>query len=338
MTRKGPPCPAGVSVCLGLQCNETYFPIGLRNPLQVTRAVLPIDLAETSTTTSLTGAAMKALPRIPGYELLTCLGGGAITTVYSARACETDLACAVKVLRPDWEDQPVAVKLLQREARAGLGVRHSHLVPVLETHVMTPPYFLVMEYLPGESLRRRLRRDYALEAPTALWIVRQIAEALAALHRKNFIHGDIKPENIRLADAGAAILLDLGFAHHPGENASFQEKGYVLGTVNYLAPELCGPAPADEARADIYSLGVTLFEMLTGQLPYPAGTPLETMHAHRTQEPVLLTDYLPDASSALTELIDRMLSIEPNDRPRADRLVHELVRYEIASLGPRRAA
>src|SRR5271154_7136386 len=112
---------------------------------------------------------MKALPRIAGYELLTCLGGGAITTVYSARECETDCPCAIKVLRPDWEDQPVAVKLLQREARACLTVKHPHLVRVLAEHVMTPPHFLVMEFLSGEALRRRMRRDYSLPGATALW-------------------------------------------------------------------------------------------------------------------------------------------------------------------------
>ena len=281
---------------------------------------------------------MKALPKIPGYELLTCLGGGVITSVYSARAHEDDLPCAIKVLRPDWEDQPVAVKLLQREARAALTVRHPHLVRILDEHVMTPPHYIVMEFLSGESLRRRMRRDYSLPVATALWIVRQMAEALAALHRKGFIHGDVKPENIRLVDVGKAILLDLGFAHRPGENASFLEKGYVLGTVNYLAPELCGQEPSDDARADIYSLGMTLFEMLTGQLPYPAGDPLATMHAHRTVEPLLLTDYLPEAPAGLTQLIDQMIAREPSDRPRAEKLVQELIGYEIASLGRRRAA
>ena len=278
------------------------------------------------------------LPKIPGYELLTCLGGGAVTTVYSARECETDCPCAVKVLRPDWEDQPVALKLLQREARAGLSVEHPHLVRILEARVLTPPLYLVMEYLPGESLRRRMRRDYCLEQATALWIARQNAEALAALQHKGFIHGDIKPENVRLVDVGKAILLDLGFAHRPGENAPFLENGYILGTANYLAPELCGQEPKDDAQADIYSLGVTLFEMLTGQLPYPAGTPLQTMQRHRADEARLLTDYMPAASASLTELVDRMLSRDPGDRPHADRLVQELVGCEIASLGQRRAA
>jgi eukaryotic-like serine/threonine-protein kinase len=282
--------------------------------------------------------AMKAILTIPGYELLACLGGGAITTVYSARDCRNDAPCAVKVLRPDWEDQPVAVKLLQREARACLSVQHPHLVRVLDEHVMTPPHFLVMEYLSGESLRRRLRRDYTLNLPTALWIARQTAEALASLHRKGFIHGDVKPENIRLVDIGKAVLLDLGFAHRAGENASFLEKGYVLGTVNYLAPELCGSEPADDARADIFSLGVTLFEMLTGQFPYAAGTPLETMHRHRTEKPRPLSECLSGTPADLARLIERMTALQPAERPRADRLVQDLIQCEIASLGRRRVA
>src|SRR4029077_2312860 len=196
---------------------------------------------------------MMAVPKIPGYEILTCLGGGMLPSVYAARAHETDAACAVKLLRPDWRDQPIAIKLLQREARACLAVAHPHLVKVLDTHVLKPPYYLVMAMLPGESLRRRLRRDYCLDVPTALWVARQTAEALAALHRAGFIHGDVKPDNIRLLDDGNAILLDLGFAHRPGENAAMLQRGYVLGTVDYLAPELCTSEPADDQGSDLFS-------------------------------------------------------------------------------------
>ena len=128
---------------------------------------------------------------------------------------------AVKVVREDWADPITAVKLLQREARAGLSVRHPHLVKIFDVHVTRPPYFLVMEMLPGESLRSRLRRDYRLDTATALWITRQSAEALAALHRVGFIHGDVKPENIRLVDDGTAVLIDFGFAHRPGEKPLF---------------------------------------------------------------------------------------------------------------------
>src|SRR5271154_1663446 len=92
--------------------------------------------------------AMMAVPKIPGYELLSCLGGGIMTSVYSARAVAGDASCAVKLLRPDWQDQPVAVKLLQREARACLAVQHKHLVKLQSAHVTSPPYFLVMDMLP----------------------------------------------------------------------------------------------------------------------------------------------------------------------------------------------
>src|SRR5438128_574689 len=134
---------------------------------------------------------MQLAPKIPGYELLEPLGGGPLTRVYSARDCATDFLCAVKVLRADAEDQGTALKLFQREARAGLSVRHAHLVRVLHAHVMRAPYFLVMELLPGESLRRRLEREYRLNLATALWITRQSAEALAALHRAGFVHSDV---------------------------------------------------------------------------------------------------------------------------------------------------
>jgi serine/threonine protein kinase len=281
---------------------------------------------------------MKAVPTLPGYELLSCLGGGPLTSVYSARALDADTFCAVKLLRPDWDDQPVAVKLLQREARACLGVQHPHLVALLDAHVTRPPYFLVFELLGGESLRRRLRRDYAFDVPTALWIARQTAEALAALHRKGFLHGDVKPDNVRLVADGRAVLLDLGFAHRPGENAPFLEQGYILGTVQYLAPELCGAEPRDDPRSDVYSLGMTLFEMLTGTLPYPEGGVEHTLWRHQHEAPARLRDHVPNVPLGLPELMDRLLAPEPEDRPRAEALVQELIRFEIASLGRRKAA
>lgn len=281
---------------------------------------------------------MRAVPRIPGYELLTCLGGGMLTSVYAARAAECDDTFAVKLLRGDWEDQPVAIKLLQREARACLAVQHPRLVKLHHAHVTRPPYYLVMEMLQGESLRRRLRRDYSLPVSTALWIARQVAEALAALHRKGFLHGDVKPDNIRLVADGEAILLDLGFAHRPGENANLLDAGYVLGTANYLAPELCGPDPRDDMRSDIFSLGVTLFEMLTGQLPFPAGSVEDTMRRHQTDEPLDIRDHNVDLPRGLAELMDRLLTRDPLKRPRAGTLVNECINLEIATLGQRRSA
>jgi eukaryotic-like serine/threonine-protein kinase len=282
---------------------------------------------------------MQPLPRIPGYELLTCLGGSLLTSVYAARARASDAPCAVKVLNRDWQDDATAVKLLQREARACLAVQHPHLVKLLDAHVTRPPYFLVMEMLGGESLRRRLRRDYRLDVGTTLWIVRQTAEALGAMHRAGLAHADVKPDNIRVVGDGRAILLDLGFAHRQGENAQLLQQGYVLGTVNYLAPELCGPEPLDDLASDLFSLGVTLFEMLTGQMPYPPGSIEQTFRRHEADPPADVRRYAASPLPAgLPELLERLLARHPDQRPRAPAVVQQLIGLEIATIGQRRTA
>lgn len=281
---------------------------------------------------------MQPLPKIPGYELLDRLGGGPLTAVFSARERATDRPCAVKMLRGDWQDQPAGVKLLQREARAGLTVRHHHLVRLLDVRVTHPPYFLVMELLAGESLRGRLRRDYRLDVPTALWVLRQTAEALTALHRAGFIHGDIKPDNIRLVRDGHSTLIDLGFAHRPGENVAFLQQGYVLGTVDYLAPELCEFHEDDGFASDVYSLGVSFFEMLSGQLPYPPGTLEQTLRRHVQEPPLDVRRLVFGLPAGVVALLQRLLARRPEDRPRAALVVQQLIGLEIATLKHRRAA
>jgi serine/threonine protein kinase len=281
---------------------------------------------------------MLQFPKIPGYELLEFLGGGPLTQVFSARYIATDSRAAIKVLREDWEDQSAAIKLLQREARAGLKVSHPHLVRIIHAHVMRTPYFLVMELLPGESLRRRLQRDYRLDLSDALWIARQSLEALAALHRSGFIHGDVKPDNIRLVDDGTAKLIDLGFAHRHGENAALVRQGYLLGTANYLAPELCGNDPLADESSDLFSFGVTLYEMLAGRLPYSAGATSQVLKRHRCDPPVDVRLFCDGLPAALVTLIERLLSRRPEDRPRARSVVQQLIAWEIATLKRRRSA
>ncbi len=280
---------------------------------------------------------MRPIPSIPGYELLEPLGGGPMTAVYAARDAATDAACAVKVVREDWDDPDTAAKLLQREARAALAVRHPHLVRIRHAHVTRPPYFLVMDWLPGESLRQRLRRDYRLDAAEAVWTARQTAEALAALHRAGFLHGDVKPDNVRLTTAGPAVLIDLGFAHRPGENAAFLREGYVLGTADYLAPELCDPEPEEDLSSDWFSLGVMLFEMLTGRLPYPRGSLRQTLRRHRCDPPADVRRLAGPLPAALAGLVERLLSRRPAERPRAGAVVEQLIGLEIAGLGRRSA-
>ena len=280
---------------------------------------------------------MQPIPFIPGYELLEPLGGGPMTVVYAARETATDLRRAVKIVREECDDPDTAVKLLQREARAGLHVHHPHLVRVTHAHVTRPPYFLVMEWLPGESLRQRLRRDYRLGPAEAVWVARQAAEGLAALHRAGFLHGDVKPDNLRLTAGGPAVLIDLGFAHRPGENAAFLRQGYVLGTADYLAPELCDPEPSEGLSSDLFSLGVVLFEMLTGRLPYPPGSLRQTLRRHRCDPPTDVRRLAAPLPPALAGLVERLLARRPQDRPRAAAAVQQLIHLEIVGLRRRSA-
>ncbi|MFL5329583.1 MAG: serine/threonine-protein kinase [Gemmataceae bacterium] len=282
---------------------------------------------------------MNALPTLPDYELEKELGGGPLTQVFAARHRQGGFRCAVKLLRPEWANDANAQQLLRREARAGLSARHRHLVKLLDAQVMREPYYIVMELLGGESLRARLRREYTLEPRIAFWIARQIAEALLALHKIGFVHADIKPDNIRMLDAGTATLIDLGFTHRPGENQALARDGYLFATADYLAPELCDLKQDHSYASDWFSFGLTLFEMLTGTRPFASVSPIETLIQHRD------IDVTPVVRKAarnwqprLAWLVENLLKRKPTDRPNGAMVLHELTALEIAALSVRRAA
>ena len=278
---------------------------------------------------------MPARPAVPGFRLLARLGGGPHADVYSAAPAGGGDPVAVKVLRPDCEDDPAVRTLLRREARAGLAVRHRHLVAVLHAHTAEPPYFLVMELLPGQSAKRRLTDRGPLPLPVALAVGRQAAEALAALHAAGFVHGDVKTDNVRLVAPGRAVLVDLGFAHRPGDLVSWAESGHMMGTPNYLAPELCVKPPDDTPAADVFGLGVTLFELLTGELPYPTGAVRDVVRRRRADGPADLRRVTGEWPTGLPELLAAMTAPDPTDRPRAKPLVQKLIALQILAMRKR---
>jgi serine/threonine protein kinase len=179
-----------------------------------------------------------------------------------------------------------------------------------------------MERVPGHSVRRLLNERQWLSASLAISVARQTASALAALHAAGYVHGDVKPDNLHLNPDRKCTLLDLGFAHR-ADSESFVN-GYVLGTANYVAPELCEQPECDTSSADIFSLGVTLFEVLTGVLPYPSGNVEQTMLRHRDHRPESLSGWEGAWSSGLSELVDWMLSRDASRRPTAVSIVREL--------------
>src|SRR5689334_9983384 len=148
-------------------------------------------------------------PSVPGYRMLRFLGGGTTFQVWEARPADDVIPVAVKLPRPEAADRPNALTLLRREARAGLAVLHPRVVRIV-----------------------RLGR---LDVRSAVWAVRQAAEGVAALHRVGLVHADVKPGNVLVAPNGEAKLIDLAFAHKPGENRGLLKAGYVMGTANYVA-------------------------------------------------------------------------------------------------------
>ena len=254
-------------------------------------------------------------PRLPGYVLHQRLGGGPTSDVYAATDESLRQSWAVKVLKREAENDATNRRLFEREARIGLALNHPHLVRFVTARTdRAGSRHLVMEQLTGICLRQAVRRR-VLPVATTLGFAHQMAEALAEMHRLGYVHGDIKPENIHLVPGRKAKLLDFGFAHHPGDNIALLEEGCVLGTANYIAPELCSGPPIDDFAADVYGLGVTLFELLTGRLPYREGTSEETMIRHRDEPAASLRSYPGDWSADIASLVDGMTERNPSDRP-----------------------
>lgn len=298
-----------------------------------------VSLPETA---SETDAAFPAShpPRVGDWRLLDEIGRGAWTRVYLARPAEASRAragCyALKLLDPAWEGDPVALATLRREALVGMTVSDPHLVSVLAAHVQEAPHYLVTPFLPGTTLAERLRGG-RLAIRTALWIARQIAEGLAALHETGWLHRDVKPANVVVSPSGHATLVDLGLCEERDRAASLAARRGadrpVAGTFDYLAPEAATPGMACGPASDLYSLGAALFEMLAGHLPFHGRTAGELAEKHRRTPPPAIERLRPGVSAELAQLVRELLAKQPLRRPTTAREVAaRLVRLEIATL------
>ncbi len=239
---------------------------------------------------------------------------------------------AVKLLKPQWQEDTSAVKLLRREARVGRTVAHPHLAPILAAHVHEPPYYLVMPWLDGCTLASLVAAVDRPDLAAALWIVRQTAEALDALHHGGWLHADVKPANIMVSPDGHATLIDLGFARRENEAGDAADRE-LAGTIAYMAPERLTSALRCDIRGDIFSLGVTLYELLTGQLPFLAVDMAALVRAHRQDEPRDVRQLAPHVPHSVAQLIHQMLAKEPLRRPQTPaELIARLSALEIESL------
>jgi serine/threonine-protein kinase len=264
---------------------------------------------------------------------------GVQTRVYFARPLGCPPAWhadyVVKVIKTECADDPLALRSLRREAEVGRHTSHPNLVPILEARLDTKPPHLVMPRLEGAPLSSAIERIGQLVIPHALWIARQLAQGLRHLHTQGWIHGDLKPANVIVSREGHATLIDLGFALRP-EESLFDRGRPLTGTLHYVAPEMITSATQTSPASDIYSLGVTLFEMLTGRLPFPQNDPARLVEAHLRQTPPSLIGIRHDAPETIDELIRRMMAKNPLRRPTtAEDIVDELTALEIESLESR---
>jgi eukaryotic-like serine/threonine-protein kinase len=281
-----------------------------------------------------------------GWQLQGLIGEGRWARVYAACRQASDAGSgrsdyALKTPKIDSvEDRGPSLAMLHREVQVGTQVSHPHLAPVLEWSLCGEP-FLVMPRIEGCCVRTLLeyrRREYgcligaAKSLPQSVWIVRQIASALAELHAAGWLHGDVNPENVLVSPQGHATLIDLGLARKLGTREC--QAGEVLaGTLVYASPESFLSASALTAESDIYSLGVMLYELLTGQPLFEELDPTAIALAQLRRVPAPVSDVALDVPPPLALLAMRMLAKDPLRRPLASEVVRRLTPLEIELLG-----
>lgn len=296
------------------------------------------DVIREARTAHRTGESGSA-KRLGQWELVDKAAEGKLADIYLARPvggkAHGNSAYAIKVLRPEWERDPRAVQTIRREAQAGRLVSHPHLISILSAAIQSPPYYVVMPWLTGATLASRLARGQQLDVSEALWFARQVADALDALNAARWMHGDVKPSNIFISPEGHVTLLDLGFARRTDQEEPALER-CLAGTGHYLAPEAFSGVFRADIRSDLYSLGITLYEMLCGEPPFGGSSAAELARQHREARPPRLEEAARRLPPDAALLLRQMLAKEPLRRPATPReVVDRLVRAEIATLAER---
>ncbi len=276
------------------------------------------------------------------YELRRRLAQGGMATVYIARDRQLDRQVALKMLHPQFAADPTFAERLRREARAAAGLSHPNIVGVYDWGRQGERYFIVMEYVSGHSLAEIIAARGPLGPQASAAIAFEVAAALAFAHRAGIVHRDVKPQNVLLSNDGHVKVTDFGIATMMGGGPSLglTETGTVVGTAAYLSPEQAQGEPTD-ARSDLYSLGVVLYEMLAGHPPFRGDTPISVAYQHVQDPPVPLGEIAGGVPPPLESITMRLLAKDPDDRyERAEDLRGHLqiVRERLEQVPPERPA
>jgi serine/threonine protein kinase len=258
------------------------------------------------------------------YVILSKLGSGGMGAVFKARHRRMKRIVAVKVLSSDIARQSSFVKRFQREVETIAQLTHPNIVMAFDADEAEIGHFLVMEYVEGRDLASEIQQNGPLSVQAAVDAIAQAASGMAYAHSKGIIHRDIKPANLMLTNLAVVKVADLGLARITGigdgrdsANFSLTQAGGILGTVDYMPPEQSLDSTAIDHRADIYSLGCTMFFLLTGKPPYAAGSLMGLMLQHRDAPIPSLSAVRHDVPRALVSLFEQMIAKQPSDRPQS---------------------
>lgn len=253
--------------------------------------------------------------QIPGYRLKSKLGSGAMATVFKATQISLDRTVAIKILPRKLSENAEYVDRFYKEGKAAARLNHANIVQAFDVGEAGGYHYFVMEYVEGHTLHDELAQGKVFGEAEALRIIIQIARALEHAHKLGLVHRDVKPKNIMLTNEGIAKLADMGLARAVSDlEAAQAEAGRAFGTPYYISPEQIRGELSIDFRADIYSLGATLYHLVTGRVPFEAPTPAAVMHKH-LKESLTPPDHInTKLSSGLGEVVEVMMAKDRNRR------------------------
>ncbi len=252
---------------------------------------------------------------IGNYDLLEKIAEGGMGAIYRGKHRETGQIVAIKIMPPHMAQNPVLLKRFEQEFRAASRLDHPNIVRALDYSDNGNMPYLVMEFVEGESLGQKLEREGKMNEGDAIRVIAQVAQGLHRAHKQNLVHRDVKPDNILVTPDGIAKLADLGLVKETETDLNLTRTGRGLGTPHFMAPEQFRNAKNADIRCDIYSLGATLYQMVTGELPFRSNGPLDAWMKKIQNELTPPRQLAPTITERLDWAIRRAMSADPEKRP-----------------------
>jgi serine/threonine protein kinase len=261
------------------------------------------------------GTSKSSLMRVSSYDLIEEIAEGGMGTVYKGRHRETGQFVAIKIVPEGMANNQTLLKRFEKEFKAASNLDHPNVVRALEFGVLGGRPYLVMEFVDGESLGQRIERDGRIPENEAIQYIALAAQGLHHAHKNGMVHRDVKPDNIMVTKDGQVKLADLGLVKEADNDVNLTRTGRGLGTPHFMAPEQFRNAKNADVKCDIYSLGATLYQMVTGELPFRSLGPLDAWMKKINNELTPPRQIVPALSERIDWAILRAMSADPEKRP-----------------------